>query len=134
MPRGTGRAAAPQAGMETGNGARLQRRFSLCGRGLWTRLEGGNVGFGRKGTIMNVWSRLFAALTIFGLALLTTASAGDKDKKDAKDKDAKAEAKDDKKDEKDKKKDEKKKEEVKDEEKVVYSTTADGKIKRFASE
>ena len=84
---------------------------------------------------MNVWSRLFAFFALTGLALVTAASAGDKkDKADAKT--DKTEAKDDKKEDKkeDKKKADKKKEEVKDEEKVVYGSTAEGKIKRFASE
>ncbi|MFO0964783.1 MAG: hypothetical protein U0793_04230 [Gemmataceae bacterium] len=77
---------------------------------------------------MNVWSRLLAFFALSGLALVTVASAGDKkDKADAKtDKDAKTDAKE--------KKGDKKKEDAKEEEKVVYGGTAEGKIKRFASE
>lgn len=82
---------------------------------------------------MNPWSRLLACLALCGLTLLTVASAQDKDKVD------KAAKKDVEKKDPEKKDDAKKPEKKTEprepaEEKVVYGSTAEGKIKRFASE
>lgn len=75
---------------------------------------------------MNLWSRLFACLTLSGLALTAVVSAQDKDKKTT-DTEEKKEPKTDK---KDSKSDDK--EPV--EEKVVHGAIVAGKIKRFSSE
>lgn len=70
---------------------------------------------------MSLWSRLLGCLAITGIALMTVASAQEKDKKD-------------KKEDKEEKKEIKKADKEPVEEKVVYGLIIEGKLKRFASE